>query len=90
MTLKRVFALATVVVAAAFSASAQTRELNPTVKVLARPQSPVPAECVTDPGIVPALEAETPALEPATAPAPPSSDLRTSLRRLQVAADIED
>jgi hypothetical protein len=90
MTLKRAFALATVVAAAAFAASAQTRELNPTVKVLARPQSPVPAECATDPGIVPALEAEAPALEPLTAPAPPSSDLRTTLRRLQVAAEVND
>jgi hypothetical protein len=88
MTVKRVFALATVVAAAAFAASAQTRELNPTVKVLARPQSPVPAECATDPATVPALEAE--ALEPLAAPAPPSSDLRTSLRRLQVAAEVND
>jgi hypothetical protein len=90
MTVKRVFALATVVAAAAFSASAQTRELNPTVKVLARPQSPVPAECATDPATVPALEAEAPALEPLTAPVPPSNDLRASLRRLQVAAEVND
>ncbi|MCU1230033.1 MAG: hypothetical protein JWO97_2917, partial [Acidobacteria bacterium] len=88
MTVKRVFALATVVVAAAFSAPAQTRELNPTVKVLARPQGPVPAECATDPAIVPALEAE--AVEPVTAAAPPSNDLRASLRRLQVAAEVND
>lgn len=90
MTWKRVFALATVVAAAAFAASAQTRELNPTVKVLARPQSPVPPECATDQTVLPALEAEAPALEPASAPAPPSNDLRTSLRRLQVAADVND
>ena len=90
MTVKRVIALASVVAAAAFSASAQTRELNPTVKVLARPQSPVPAECATDPTTVPALEAEAPALEPATAAAPPSNDLRASLRRLQVAAEGDD
>src|SRR5438270_4937294 len=89
MTVKRVFALASVVVAAAFSASAQTRELNPTVKVLARPQSPVPAECATDTNTVPALEAEAPA-EPVTASAPPSNDLRASLRRLQVAAEGND
>jgi hypothetical protein len=88
MTVKRVFALATVVAAAAFSATAQTRELNPTVKVLARPQGPVPAECATDPAIVPALEAE--AVEPVTAAAPPSNDLRASLRRLQVAAEVND
>ena len=80
MTVKRVIALASVVAAAAFSASAQTRELNPTVKVLARPQSPVPAECATDLTTVPALEAEAPAPEPVTAAAPPSNDLRASLR----------
>jgi len=90
MTLKRVFTLASVVAAVAFPASAQTRELNPTVKVLARPQSPVPAECATDPNTVPALEAEAPAVEPVTAPAPPSNDLRASLRRLQVAAEGDD
>jgi hypothetical protein len=90
MTVKRVFALATVVAAAAFSASAQTRELNPTVKVLARPQSPVPAECATDPNTVPALEAEAPAVQPGTPPVPPSNDLRASLRRLQVAAEGDD
>jgi hypothetical protein len=90
MTVKRVIALASVVAAAAFSASAQTRELNPTVKVLARPQSPVPAECATDPTTVPALEAEAPALEPVPAAAPPSNDLRASLRRLQVAAEGDD
>ncbi|HEV7569893.1 MAG TPA: hypothetical protein VGQ21_00200 [Thermoanaerobaculia bacterium] len=90
--MKRVFALASVVAAAAFPASAQTRELNPTVKVLARPQSPVPAECATDPATVPALEAEAeaPALEPVTAAVPPSNDLRASLRRLQVAAEGDD
>jgi hypothetical protein len=90
MTVKRVIALACVVAAAAFAASAQTRELNPTVKVLARPQGPVPAECATDPATVPALEAEAPALEPVTAPGPPSNDLRASLRRLQVAAEGND
>jgi hypothetical protein len=90
MIVKRALALAFVVAAAAFSAPAQTRELNPTVQVLARPQSPVPAECATDPGIVPALEAEAPPLEPVTAPAPPSNDLRASLRRLQVAAENDD
>jgi hypothetical protein len=90
MTVKRLIALAWVVAAAAFAASAQTRELNPTVKVLARPQGPVPAECATDPATVPALEAEAPALEPVTAPGPPSNDLRASLRRLQVAAEGND
>ncbi|MEA2325394.1 MAG: hypothetical protein QOE68_353 [Thermoanaerobaculia bacterium] len=89
MTVKRLFALASVVAAVAFPASAQTRELNPTVKVLARPQSPVPAECATDPATVPALEAEMPAVE-VTSAVPPSNDLRASLRRLQVAAEGDD
>jgi|GEM_PF-7078448 len=90
MTVKRVFALASVVAAGAFPAWAQTRELNPTVKVLARAQSPVPAECATDPSIVPALEADTRAAEPVAEPAPPSNELRASLRRLQVAAEVND
>jgi len=88
MTVKRVFALASVVAAAAFSTSAQTRELNPTVKVLARPQSAVPADCAINPNTVAALEPEAPA--PVTASAPPSNDLRASLRRLQVAAEGND
>jgi hypothetical protein len=90
MTVKRLFALASVVAAVAFPSFAQTRELNPTVKVLARPQSPVPAECATDPATVPALEAEAPAQEAVTAAVPPSNDLRASLRRLQVAAEGDD
>jgi hypothetical protein len=90
MTVKRGIALACLVAAAAFPASAQTRDLNPTVKVLARPQSAVPAECATDPATVPALEADAPALEPVNAAVPPSNDLRASLRRLQVAAEGDD
>jgi hypothetical protein len=43
---KKPIALACFAVAAvALSAFAQTSQLNPTVKVLSRPQSPVPAEC---------------------------------------------
>lgn len=80
------------VAAAALSAYAQTSALNPTVKVLARPQSPVPAECATD------LSATAPAIEPEPQPAPdqviksvpPSNDLRASMRRLQVAAEGDD
>ncbi|MEA2339022.1 MAG: hypothetical protein QOE82_3029 [Thermoanaerobaculia bacterium] len=88
---KQPFALACIAVAAAaFSASAQTPELNPTVKVLARPQSPVPVECATDQSTVPALEAEASALEPSAADVPPSNDLRASMRRLQVAAEGDD
>jgi len=90
MSVKKPVALALLaVVAAAFSLSAQTSSLNPTVKVLARPQSPVPAECATDVStIAPAIEPE--ALEPANASVPPSNDLRASMRRLQVAAEGDD
>src|SRR3954466_13208898 len=90
---KKPVALVLLAVAAiAFSASAQTSSLNPTVKVLPRPQSPGPPECAPDlstaaPGVEP---------EPQTAPdqaitsVPPSNDLRASLRRLQVAAEGDD
>src|SRR5258708_35147308 len=79
------------VAAAAFSASAQTSSLNPTVKVLARPQSPVPAECATDLSTAaPAIEPEPPALETTNTAVPPSNDLRASLRRVQIAAEGDD
>lgn len=89
---KQVALVLLAVAAAAFSVSAQTSPLNPTVKVLARPQSPVPAECATD------LSAVAPAVEPEPQPVPdqviksvpPSNDLRASMRRLQVAAEGDD
>jgi len=86
---KKPVALVLLAVAAiAFSASAQTSSLNPTVKVLARPQSPVPPECATDLSTTaPAIEPEP---EPVTASVPPSNDLRASLRQLQVAAEGND
>jgi hypothetical protein len=92
MSVKKPVALALLaVVAAAFSLSAQTSSLNPTVKVLARPQSPVPADCATDLSTTaPAIEPEPQALEPANASVPPSNDLRASLRRLQVASEGDD
>jgi hypothetical protein len=92
MSVKKPVALALLaVVAAAFSLSAQTSSLNPTVKVLARPQSPVPADCATDlSATAPAIEPEPAALEPANASVPPSNDLRASLRRLQVASEGDD
>ena len=80
-------------------ASGQTA-LNPTVKVLPRPQSPVPAECAdgvtsTQPS---QLANEVPEPEPELPPqpvsalssVPPSNELRTLLRRAQVAAAGED
>lgn len=79
----------------AVQASGQT-VLNPTVKVLPRPQSPVPAECadgVTTQPIV-ANQLPEPELQPQALPAPstvpPSNELRTLLRRAQVAAAGED
>jgi len=80
------------IAAAAFSAFAQTTSLNPTVKLLQKPQSPVPAECLTDASqeALPALEPEQPAPEQALNNVPPSNDLRASLRRLQVAAEGDD
>jgi hypothetical protein len=80
----------------AVQASGQTA-LNPTVKVLPRPQSPVPAECAdgvtsTQPPV--ANELPEPELQPQALPVPssvpPSNELRTLLRRAQVAAAGED
>ena len=73
------------------SASAQ---LNPTVKLLPKPQAAVPPEC--EQGLAPAqprvIVAEAPAEEPKTARAtePPSLDLKTRLRTVQVAAEQGD
>jgi hypothetical protein len=89
---KKTLALAFVAVAAAaLTVSAQTAELNPTVKVLPKPQSPVPADCATDNSLeaMPALEPQ-PAPEQVMATVPPSNDLRARLRRLQVAAEGDD
>ncbi len=78
--------------AAAFSTYAQTTTLNPTVKVLARPQSPVPAECATDlSATAPAVETEPqPAPDQVIKSVPPSNDLRASMRRLQITAEGDD
>jgi hypothetical protein len=80
------FALA--VAACAVSAFAQ---LNPTVTVLPKPQTPVPAECAE--GLVaapPRVAPEPQPTEPRRAPAPPSLDLKTRLRSVQVAAEQND
>ena len=77
------------VVASALSASAQ---LNPTVKVLEKPQAPVPPECAE--GLVtapPRVVAQAqPPTETRRASAPPSLDLKTRLRAVQVAAEQND
>ena len=80
------FALA--VAACAVSAFAQ---LNPTVTVLPKPQAPVPAECAE--GLIaapPRVAPEPQPTEPKRAPAPPSLDLKTRLRAVQVAAEQSD
>ncbi len=71
----------------------QASRLNPTVKVLPKANAMVPTDC--DAGLAPApprtAVAEMPAEEPVAARvAPPASDLRTSLRRAQVAAESGD
>jgi hypothetical protein len=76
-----------VVALSALTASAQ---LNPTVKVLPKPQSSVPPEC--EQGLAPAVPrvivAETqPETKPARAVPPPSLDLKTQLRGVQLAAE---
>ena len=76
------------------SAGVAFAQLNPTVKVLAKAQEPVPPECAE--GLVPAqprpvvAEAQPPATAPKRAAAPPSLDLRTRLRAVQVAAEQND
>src|SRR5689334_19571480 len=80
---------ALVVAACAFCASAQ---LNPTVTVLPKPQTMVPPECAE--GLAPAtprvVPEPQPAEEPRRTPAPPSLDLKTRLRAVQVAAEQND
>ena len=81
-------------VVAALSVLSASAQLNPTVKVLPKPQSTVPPEC--EQGLAPAaprvIIAETTAEEtkPARAAAPPSLDLKTRLRAVQVTAERND
>src|SRR5438046_5260036 len=79
-----------VVALGVLSASAQ---LNPTVKVLSKPQTQVPPEC--EQGLAPAVPrvivAEaTEETKPARAVPPPSLDLKTQLRTVQLAAERGD
>ena len=79
---------------AAISACAlfgQSVPLNPTVKVLPNARTVVPADCFEGGARVPVIaEAAPPPLTAATAPAPPSADLRSRLRRVQSAAERDD
>ena len=87
-TLSSVFV---VVALGVLSASAQ---LNPTVKVLPKPQTSVPTEC--EQGLAPAVpraivaEKENPPEQAARPVPPPSLDLKTQLRSVQVAAERAD
>jgi hypothetical protein len=74
---------------------AQSAPLNPTVRVLEKPQSIVPTDC--DEGLAPASPRPAPVelaalepIEPRNVPPPPASDLRTRLRRVQTAAENGD
>jgi hypothetical protein len=93
-SVRRPGVLCCMVMALAASVLAQTLPLNPTVKVFRKPQSIVPPEC--EQGLAPAAPLppveEAPAeVAPAAAPtAPPTSDLRTRLRRVQTAAESEN
>jgi hypothetical protein len=79
---------------AAISACAlfgQSVPLNPTVKVLPNARTVVPADCFEGGARVPVIaEAAPPPLTAATAPAPPSADLRSRIRRVQSAAERDD
>ena len=81
-------------VVAALGVISASAQLNPTVKVLPKPQSTVPPEC--EQGLAPAVPrviiAETQAEQPkpVAATAPPSLDLKTRLRSVQVAAEHRD
>ncbi|HEY8130412.1 MAG TPA: hypothetical protein VII12_00860 [Thermoanaerobaculia bacterium] len=81
-------------VVAALGALSASAQLNPTVKLLPKPQAAVPPEC--EQGLAPAqprvIVAEAPAEEtkPARAAEPPSLDLKTRLRAVQVAAEQGD
>src|SRR5579859_2732318 len=93
-SVRRPAVLCCIVMALAPSLLAQTLPLNPTVKVFRQPQSIVPPEC--EQGLAPAtplppVEEASAEITPATAPTPPpTSDLRTRLRRVQTAAESEN
>src|SRR5690348_17584342 len=75
----------------AISIGSAFAQLNPTVKVLPKPQTSVPPEC--EEGLAPAVPrviiAEA-APEEKKPVAPPSLDLKTRLRAVQIAAEAND
>src|SRR5438128_4486133 len=86
--------LSSAFVVAALSVLSASAQLNPTVKVLPKPQSTVPPEC--EQGLAPAVpriivaETQTEEPKPPRAAAPQSLDLKTRLRGVQVAAERND
>src|SRR3954453_17782674 len=89
---KRSAALLLMAIAAAALPAAAQLALNPLVSVLARPTSPVPADCATgETTAAPRVVIGEPAPEaPVAAPAPPSNELRSALWRLRSAAAGDD
>src|SRR6266540_226335 len=81
-------------VVAALGVLSASAQLNPTVKVLPKPQAAVPPEC--EQGLAPAqprviiAETATEEAKPARAAEPPALDLKTRLRAVQVAAEHND
>jgi hypothetical protein len=86
--------LSSAFVVIAFGVVSASAQLNPTVKVLPKPQTSVPPEC--EQGLAPAVprvivaENETAQEKPAHPAPPPSLDLKTQLRSVQVAAERAD
>jgi hypothetical protein len=86
--------LSSAFVVAALGVLSVSAQLNPTVKLLPKPQAAVPPEC--EQGLAPpqprVMIAEAPAQEtkPARAAEPPSLDLKTRLRTVQMAAEQND
>ncbi|HUJ12846.1 MAG TPA: hypothetical protein VL284_03565, partial [Thermoanaerobaculia bacterium] len=87
----RAATLSSAFVVAVFGAASVFAQLNPTVKVLPKPQTSVPPEC--EEGLAPAaprvIIAENPTEEKKPLP-PPTLDLKTRLRAVQIAAEQND
>ena len=92
--MRRSVTLSSAFVVAVLGVLSVSAQLNPTVKLLPKPQAAVPPEC--EQGLAPAqprvIVAEAPAQEtkPVRAAEPPSLDLKTRLRAVQVAAEQND
>jgi len=85
--------LSSAFVVAALGVLSASAQLNPTVKVLPKPQTSVPTEC--EEGLAPAVPRVIVAeaaqeTKPSRATPPPSLDLKTQLRAVQLAAERGD